>query len=43
MSQAERAKLWEKILWIKLHQYNQNHPCAKLNRYTDNGEISFKV
>jgi len=38
MSQEERAKLREGVLYVKLYGYNPKHLYPKLNGYGDNGQ-----
>ena len=39
VSQEECARLLEGIPYVKVHRYNPNHLCRKLNGYGDNGQI----
>ena len=43
VSQEERPKLREGVLYVELYRYNPKHLCPKLNGYGDNGQRGLKV
>ena len=43
VSQEERAKLREGVLYVKVYRYNPKHLYPKLNGYGDNGKRSLKL
>jgi len=43
VSQAECARLWEGVPYVKVYRYNPKHLCPKLNGYGDNGERRLEV
>ena len=43
VSQEERTKLREGVLYVKLYRYNPKHLYPKLNGYRDNGQRSLKL
>ena len=43
VSQEERTKLREGVLYVKLYRYNPKHLYPKLNGYGDNGKKNLKL